>query len=161
MARAASRDSAGEPASIAEGPRPSLMYAIKQVELAARAHMDELVKPVGITALQYTALTVLRRHDGLSSAQLARNSFVTAQSMADMVTALERRGLIVRRRDPDNRRALLISLTCAGHELLAAQDAAMTALEERMLADLSERQRLDLEDYLNRCRAALSDRPSH
>lgn len=161
MARAASRDSAGEPASVAAGPRPSLMYAIKQVELAARAHMDELVKPVGITALQYTALTVLRRHDGLSSAQLARNSFVTAQSMADMVTALERRGLIVRRRDPDNRRALLISLTCAGHELLAAQDAAMTALEERMLADLSERQRLDLEDYLNRCRAALSDRPSH
>jgi DNA-binding MarR family transcriptional regulator len=137
------------------------MYAIKQVELAARAHMDELVKPVGITALQYTALTVLRRHDGLSSAQLARNSFVTAQSMADMVTTLERRGLIVRRRDPDNRRALLISLTCAGHELLAAQDAAMAALEERMLADLSERQRLDLEDYLNRCRAALSDRPPH
>jgi DNA-binding MarR family transcriptional regulator len=161
VARAASRDSAGEPASPAAGPRPSLMYAIKQVELAARAHMDELVKPVGITALQYTALTVLRRHDGLSSAQLARNSFVTAQSMADMVTALERRGLIVRRRDPDNRRALLISLTCAGHELLAAQDAAMTALEERMLSDLSERQRLDLEDYLNRCRAALSDRPSH
>jgi DNA-binding MarR family transcriptional regulator len=104
---------------------------------------------------------VLRRHDGLSSAQLARNSFVTAQSMADMVTTLERRGLIVRRRDPDNRRALLISLTCAGHELLAAQDAAMAALEERMLADLSERQRLDLEDYLNRCRAALSDRPPH
>jgi DNA-binding MarR family transcriptional regulator len=137
------------------------MYAIKQVELAARAHMDELVKPAGITALQYTALTVLRRHDGLSSAQLARNSFVTAQSMADMVTTLERRGLIVRRRDPDNRRALLISLTCAGHELLAAQDAAMAALEERMLADLSERQRLDLEDYLNRCRAALSDRPPH
>jgi DNA-binding MarR family transcriptional regulator len=146
---------------MAEGPRPSLMYAIKQVELAARAHMDELVKPAGITALQYTALTVLRRHDGLSSAQLARNSFVTAQSMADMVTTLERRGLIVRRRDPDNRRALLISLTCAGHELLAAQDAAMAALEERMLADLSERQRLDLEDYLNRCRAALSDRPPH
>lgn len=161
MARAASRDSAGGPASMAEGPRPSLMYAIKQVELAARAHMDELVKPAGITALQYTALTVLRRHDGLSSAQLARNSFVTAQSMADMVTTLERRGLIVRRRDPDNRRALLISLTCAGHELLAAQDAAMAALEERMLADLSERQRLDLEDYLNRCRAALSDRPPH
>lgn len=161
MARAASRDSAGGPASTAQGPRPSLMYAIKQVELAARAHMDELVKPAGITALQYTALTVLRRHDGLSSAQLARNSFVTAQSMADMVTTLERRGLIVRRRDPDNRRALLISLTCAGHELLAAQDAAMAALEERMLADLSERQRLDLEDYLNRCRAALSDRPPH
>ncbi|MFE2431118.1 MarR family winged helix-turn-helix transcriptional regulator [Streptomyces sp. NPDC059373] len=137
------------------------MYAVKQVELAARAHMDELLKPVGITALQYTALTVLRRRDGLSSAQLARNSFVTAQSMADMVTGLERRGLISRRRDPDNRRVLLISLTDAGHELLASYDAAMDTLEQRMLGGLNPRERTDLEDYLNRCRAALAQEPPH
>ncbi|MGP3964028.1 MarR family winged helix-turn-helix transcriptional regulator [Nonomuraea sp. 3N208] len=142
-------------------PRPSLLYVVKQIELAARSLMDELLKPTGITALQYTALTVLRRRDGLSSAQLARNSFVTAQSMADMITALERRGLIVRRRDPDNRRALLISLTDVGHELLAAHDEAMDALEERMLSGLTPRQRRDLEVYLNRCRTALSDLPPH
>ncbi|WP_223167740.1 MarR family winged helix-turn-helix transcriptional regulator [Nonomuraea sp. SYSU D8015] len=141
--------------------RPSLLYVVKQVELAARSHMDEVLKPAGITALQYTALTVLRRRDGLSSAQLARNSFVTAQSMADMITALERRGLITRRRDPENRRAMLISLTDEGRELLAAHDAAMDALEERMLSGLTARQRRDLESYLNRCRTALSDVPPH
>jgi DNA-binding MarR family transcriptional regulator len=142
-------------------PGPSLLYVVKQVELAARSHMDELLRPAGITALQYTALTVLRRRDGLSSAQLARNSFVTAQSMADMITSLERRGLITRRRDPDNRRAMLISLTSAGHELLTAYDEAMDALEERMLSGLTHRQRRDLEAYLNRCRTALSDVPPH
>jgi DNA-binding MarR family transcriptional regulator len=141
--------------------RPSLLYAIKQVELAARSHIEELVKPAGITALQYTALTVLRRRDGLSSAQLARNSFVTAQSMADMVTTLQRRGLIIRRRDPRNRRALLISLTETGHALLATHDKAVGALEERMLTGLSPQERRGFEDYLNRCRAALSDRPPH
>ncbi len=149
------------PAGPGEGPRPSLLYAVKQVELAARSHMDELLKPAGITALQYTALTVLRRRDGLSSAQLARNSFVTAQSMADMVTALDRRGLIARRRDPGNRRVLLISLTDTGRELLAAYDEAVDALEEQMLGGLRKQERHDLEDYLNRCRAALSDRPPH
>lgn len=161
MTRAAETGSDPTPTSAAEVPRPSLLYAVKQVELAARSHIEELVKPAGITALQYTALTVLRRRDGLSSAQLARNSFVTAQSMADMVTALEKRGLIVRRRDPRNRRVLLISLTNAGRELLAALDEAVEALEERMLSGLTHRQRNDLEDYLNRCRAALSDRPPH
>ncbi|MEQ4717406.1 MarR family transcriptional regulator [Nonomuraea sp. B19D2] len=147
--------------TVTAGPRPSLLYVVKQVELAARSHMDELLKPAGITALQYTALTVLRRRDGLSSAQLARNSFVTAQSMADMITTLERRGLIARRRDPDNRRAMLISLTDAGRELLATHDEAMGALEERMLSGLTPRQRRDLEAYLNRCRTALSDVPPH
>lgn len=161
MTRAAETGSGPTPDSVAGAPRPSLLYAVKQVELAVRSHIDELVKPAGITALQYTALTVARRRDGLSSAQLARNSFVTAQSMADMVTALEKRGLIVRRRDPHNRRALLISLTDAGRELLAALDEAVEALEERMLSGLTRRQRGELEDYLNRCRAALSDRPPH
>ncbi|MDK1471881.1 MarR family transcriptional regulator [Streptomyces sp. 549] len=161
MAHPTGDDNDGSPAGTGDGPHPSLLYAVKQVELAARAHIDELVKPAGITALQYTALTVLRRRDGLSSAQLARNSFVTAQSMADMVTAVERRGLISRRRDPDNRRVLLISLTDTGRELLAAFDEAVDALEERMVSALTAAQRRNLEDYLNRCRAALSDQEPH
>src|ERR671923_2092617 len=97
---------------------PSLLYMVKQVELVVRAHLDELVKPAGITALQYTALTVLERHDGLSAAQLARDSFVTAQSMADLVRSLESRGLVRRERNPQSRRELLILLTDAGRELL-------------------------------------------
>ena len=40
---------------------PTLLYAIKQVELAIRSHMDAVLRPMGVTALQYTALTVLRR----------------------------------------------------------------------------------------------------
>jgi DNA-binding MarR family transcriptional regulator len=140
---------------------PPLLYVVKQVELAVKARLDELVKPAGITGLQYTALTVLRRRDGLTSAQLARNSFVTPQSMADMVTALQRRGLIVRRRDPDNRRVLLLSLTDTGRSLLAGLDAEVEALGDRMVAGLTQRQRQDLADYLERCRAALSDLPPH
>ena len=98
--------------------RPSLLYMVKQLELVVRSHLDELVKPAGITALQYTALTVLERHDGLSAAQLARDSFVTAQSMADMIAILESRGLIERRRDVSDRRRLLVALTPAGRALL-------------------------------------------
>ena len=84
-----------------------------------RAHLDELLKASGITALQYTALTVLEQHDGLPAAQLARRSFVTAQSIADLVRALEQRGLIARERNPENRRELLIRLTDVGRALLA------------------------------------------
>jgi hypothetical protein len=77
---------------------------VKQVELAIRSQIDEIVRPVGLTAAQYTALTVLERHDNMSSAQLARYSFVTAQSMADMITTLEARTLIERHRDNVDRR---------------------------------------------------------
>jgi DNA-binding MarR family transcriptional regulator len=139
---------------------PSLLYAVKQVELAVRAHLDELLRPSGTTVLQYTALTVLARRDGLTSAELARNAFVTPQSMGDLVSALERRDLVVRHRDPRHARRLLISLTPAGHELLARMESRVRALEERMLGGLTDGERAELRDYLNRCRSSLSDDPA-
>ena len=126
----------------ASAPRrhASLLYSVKRVELVVRAHLDEVLKPSGITVLQYTALTVLEQHEGLPAAQLARRSFVTAQSMADLVRALEQRGLIVRERNPGNRRELLIHLTDAGRQLLAEHADEVQALEQRMVSGLTDRQ---------------------
>ncbi|MER6266497.1 MarR family transcriptional regulator [Streptomyces sp900105755] len=136
--------------------RPSLLYMVKQVELVVRSHLDELVKPAGITALQYTALTVLERHDGLSAAQLARDSFVTAQSMADLVRSLETRGLIRRERNPRNRRELLILLTDAARELLAQVAGPVRELEERMVRELTAHQQEQFRQALGKAWHALS-----
>ncbi|MGW3284920.1 MarR family winged helix-turn-helix transcriptional regulator [Streptomyces sp. NPDC001002] len=135
---------------------PSLLYMVKQVELAARSRLDELVRPSGITALQYTALTVLERHDGLSAAQLARDSFVTSQSIADLVRSLESRGLIRRERNPRNRRELLILLTGEGRELLGRYAGPVRELEERMVSDLTTHQTEQLRQALSKAWHALS-----
>ncbi|KFF98446.1 MarR family transcriptional regulator [Streptomyces europaeiscabiei] len=135
---------------------PSLLYMVKQVELVVRSRLDELVKPAGITALQYTSLTVLERHDGLSAAQLARDSFVTAQSVADLVRSLENRGLVRRERNPRNRRELLILLTDEGRELLAHYAEPMRDLEERMVSDLTAHQADQFRQALSKAWHALS-----
>lgn len=135
---------------------PSLLYMIKQVELVVRSHLDELLRPAGITALQYTSLTVLERHDGLSAAQLARDSFVTAQSVADVVRALENRGLIRRERNPRNRRELLILLTESGRDLLARHAEPVRELEERMVRDLTAHQTDQFRLALSKAWQALS-----
>ncbi len=142
-------------ASATSRPRPSLLYAVKQVELAVRAHLDDLLRDSGVTALQYTALTVLSRRDGLTSAELARNSFVTPQAMADLVTALERGGFILRRRNPDNRRQLLISLTPEAEALLDRFDAPVAGIEKRMVEGFDAAERDRFRDYLNRARSSL------
>lgn len=136
--------------------RTSLLYAVKRVELAVRAHLDELLRPLGITALQYTAMTVLERHDGLPAAQLARDSFVTAQSMADMVRTLEKAGLIVRERNSRNRRELLIHLTATGQQLLAGVADQVTELEQRMIRGLTPEEAADFRVALTRAWHALS-----
>ena len=133
-----------------------LLYLVKQVELAVRARLDELLRPDGLTALQYTALTVLERHPDMSVAQLARNSFVTAQSMADMVAALEDRGLIERHRDQADRRRLAIALSPAGHQFLDRYRDPVNALESRMLHGTTKPQVTALRRTLTTCHANLA-----
>ena len=146
---------------MAEGAAPpTLLYLMKQVELAVRARLDELVRPAGLTALQYTALTVLERHPDLTSAHLARNSFVTAQSMADMVTSLRAQGLIDRHQDPRDRRRLVLSLTEDGKLLLDRYRQAVVDLEAEMLSDLSADQASDLRSSMLSCREALKRTPT-
>ena len=136
-----------------------LLYLVKQVELAVRARLDSLLRPAGLTALQYTALTVLERHPDLSAAQLARNSFVTNQSMADMITALEARGLIERHRDQADRRRLVVALTEAGRHLLDGYRDQVAALEAEMIAGLSAEEVSSLRHILHTCHANLAGRP--
>lgn len=145
----------------AGAPPPTLLYVIKQVELAVRARLDEILRPAGLTVLQYTALTVLERHPNLTSAQLARNSFVTAQTMADMVVILYERGLIDRHRDSADRRRLVLALTPQGRKLLTAYRGKVTDLEAEMVAPLTAHQAAQLRASLSTCREALAEHPPH
>ncbi len=134
----------------------SLLYLIKRTELVVRARLEELLKPAGVTALQYTALTVLERHDGISAAQLARDSFVTAQSMADMVRALESRGLIRREPNPANRRERLILLADPGRRLLAEYAEPARRIEERMTSGMDAGETAAFRAALNEAWRSLS-----
>lgn len=140
-------------------PQPSLLYAVKQVELAVRSHLDDLLRPAGVTVAQYTALTVLQRRQGLTSAELARNSFVTNQTMADLVNSLGRQGLILRTRDTQDGRRVLITLTERGTELVTEQAERVLELERRMVASLTRPQVRAFRRALNSCREALSSTP--
>ncbi|MEU8636460.1 MarR family transcriptional regulator [Amycolatopsis sp. NPDC048633] len=142
-------------------PGPGLLYLVKQLELAVRARLDDVLRPVALTPLQYTALTVLERRSGLTTAALARNSFVTDQAMADMVVALERRGFIARDGDPRDRRRRVISLTGAGEEILDRVRDDVVKLEQRMVAQLNPRDAARFREYVVACHSALADRPSH
>jgi DNA-binding MarR family transcriptional regulator len=134
----------------------TLLYLIKQVELAVRDALDGVVATADLTTLQYTALTVLERHPGMTSAELARNSFVRAQTMAEMVTYLLGRGLVTRERDPRNRKQYLLSLSAEGQEVLDGLYDDVADIEARMLRDFDTGQTEILRTYLSRCRHALT-----
>lgn len=138
---------------------PTLLYTVKQLELVSRARLDEVLRPAGVTTLQYTALTVLQRRAGLTSADLARLSFTRAQSSADLVGGLVRRGLVSRTPDPANRRRLLLALTPEGERLLTEYEPLVAELEARMLEDFSPKETELLRRLLRQARHALEAEP--
>jgi len=134
----------------------TLLYLTKQVELAVRRALDDVAATVDLTALQYTALTVLERHPGITSAELARNSFVRAQTMAEMLTVLLGRDLVTRERDEHNRRQYLLSLSEQGQAVLDQIFDAVADIESKMLEGFDAGQTEILRTYLLRCRHNLS-----
>ena len=139
----------------------TLLYLIKQVELAVRTHLDAAVASEGLTSLQYTALTVLDRHPGITSAVLARNSFVRPQTMAQMITALLDKQLIERAVDPTNRRQMLLALTPEGKRVLDRLADPVRKIESQMIRNLREGDVANLREDLESCRRALSGSSSH
>lgn len=136
----------------------SLLYLVKQLELAVTAEMERVTSIAALTPVQYTALSTLERHPGITSAQLARTAFVRAQSMAELVGTLMRRGLISRARDPRDGRHYLLSLTPEGAGLVESLRGPVGTVERLMVADLDPEQIDQLRGYLDSCRRALTGR---
>jgi DNA-binding MarR family transcriptional regulator len=135
-------------------------YLVKELERALRLRIDELVEPLGLTAVQYTALSVLSRHPGMTSAQLARRSFVSPQAANEMVAVLERRGLIRRRADQDGGRALWIFPTALGERTLSRCDERVDTLEAQMFSQVNRRDEELFRKLLRSCRdAVMTDLP--
>ena len=148
----------GRPAAaVPERPGQRLTYLIKRVEMAERARMEEVLRPLGVTLHQYTVLSILDGREGLSSAQLARRHFVTPQAMHQMVGGMERDGLIERRPDGANRKILRAWLTERGSRVLRSCHHAIDELEERMLAALAPAEVAVFRRHLERALAALTD----
>lgn len=134
----------------------SLFYLVKQLELAVRTELERVTNIAGLTAIQYTALTTLERHPGITAAQLARNSFVRAQSMGEMVSGMMRQGLISRERDPRDGRHYLLSLTPKGLATVEALRGPVSTVERLMVAELGPDDVDALRRHLDSCRRALT-----
>lgn len=144
-------------------PRPAgqrgqrLTYLVKRLEMAERALMEEVLRPLGITLHQYTVLSILERRGGLSSAQLARRHFVTPQAMHQLVAGMEHEQLIERRADEANRRILRAWLTERGAEVLAECHRVVDDVEGRMLSALTTDEAVMFGRMLERCLDALTE----
>jgi DNA-binding MarR family transcriptional regulator len=120
-------------------------YLIKRAQAAIHVCLEEIVSAHGLAIPQYVVLSFLAETPGLANADLARQAFVTPQSMNEVLKQLESAGLVERRPNPANARILNAYLTRTGSRKRSAVRGQVQELEARLLSGLTvdERQTLN------------------
>ena len=110
------------------------------------------------------ALHELDAHGGLAQQDLAHRLVLDKSTVSRLIAALERRGLVVRERDPANRRISRLRLTDAGRAVHAQIAAAFHHRHVEILAEMTAQERSALSTglaaLLRTLHAAGSEAPS-
>ncbi|MFT4122499.1 MAG: MarR family transcriptional regulator [Microbacteriaceae bacterium] len=95
-----------------------------------------------------SALATIAKLGPIRLADLARQEFISAPSTTRLVADLERRGLVRRSVDPEDRRAFLLEATPAGERTVAEVRGARGALIAELLDSVGAEDRALLERAL-------------
>ena len=121
-----------------------------------RAELRHSLTNLDLTPVQNTVMHLISATPGSSSAELARHTHVTPQTMHKLVADLEQRGLLTLHPRAGHGRILDAHLTDQGRQVMADADKRAKAIEARMVADLDKQQQAQLADLLQHCVTALA-----
>jgi DNA-binding MarR family transcriptional regulator len=105
--------------------------SLMRVQQLVLGRLDELLRPHGLTFARYEALVLLTfsRAGALPLGKMGRRLQVHPTSVTSIVDRLESAGLVVRRRHPDDKRAVLAEITEAGRASVEAATADLVGAE--------------------------------
>jgi DNA-binding MarR family transcriptional regulator len=138
--------------------RPRTIYLLNQANYALRSMLDAKLRAVSMTGIQYTVLSLVERHEGISSAELSRRFFVTAQTMNEIINGMVRRLLLSRKEDPNNKRILRLKLTARGRKTLKECDAVADEIEHAAFDWMAADERETLREGLHTLTRGLRER---
>jgi DNA-binding MarR family transcriptional regulator len=98
----------------------------------------------------FRMLTCLLEHPRLPAGRLAAAADLTPASTTQMLDALEKRGMVVRERDPGDRRVVVVAITPEGRRVAEARRGEFRALWADAMGDLDEEQLAAGVDVLER-----------
>ncbi|MFC8506969.1 MarR family winged helix-turn-helix transcriptional regulator [Streptomyces sp. NPDC057411] len=127
-----------------------LGHTIKRAEQALIGCKTDVLREYGLTVPQYSVLLLLSVSDGMSAAQLARECMVTPQTMATVLTNLEKADLVFREPSELHQKVVVNRATRAGRAIAKKADKAALAVEGALGAEFTPEERAQFEEYLER-----------
>ena len=111
------------------------------------------LEPSDLELHEYDVLSALRRQGepyALKATELARQTGLSTGAMTNRVDGLEGRGLVKRKSGKADRRAVIVSLTRAGKEVIDSAIGSRLAAADESLRSISKSERRQLETLLRK-----------
>jgi MarR family transcriptional regulator, lower aerobic nicotinate degradation pathway regulator len=138
--------------------RASTAFLLARVGFAMKLAAVDEFEQAGVSLYQYSVLAVLAEGVKETQATIADALSLDRSQLVGVLDTLEQEGLIERRRDQNDRRRHMVSLTPAGQKRLATMRTIVQRLEDSFLAPLDDEARAVLHDTLLRIAAHRDDR---
>ena len=123
-----------------------ICYAMHTTVRAFDAVYRALLAEHGLSYPQYIALMALGEHGPVTVGDLGRLMRLDSGTLSPLLKRMQAHGLVVRERDPEDERRVVIELTAAGRERLDALTGLPTTIAER--SGLSREEMLELHRVL-------------
>ena len=100
------------------GPLDSyLPYLLNRAGARIATAFGEEVRPLGATLQVWRVLAVLRERDGRRMGDLSAITSIEVSTLTRLVDSMEKKGLVARRRDPQDSRVVLLYVAPSGKQL--------------------------------------------
>ncbi|WP_458318681.1 MarR family winged helix-turn-helix transcriptional regulator [Mycolicibacterium brisbanense] len=127
-----------------------LGYLLHRVAATLRPEVATVLAPIGLGLADFVCLRIISLHPGLTSAELARYTNVTAQATNQLLHRLEAIGAVRRPDSAAAGRALPTELTDAGRALLSRAEEAVHVADQRVLDRLTPTEQRQLKALLRK-----------
>jgi DNA-binding MarR family transcriptional regulator len=125
-------------------------FLVRHAWLSMRSAVAAALAEHELSVPQYGTLLILSNQPGCTIAEIGRKVGTARQSANELITGMERAGLIERQANPNDRRSQLVYLTAGGKTRLAAAGPAVRAVEQELEADFSPADRAAARAWLQR-----------
>lgn len=128
-----------------------LIGRISRLSLILRSEMEKTWATFGLNPASFDVLATLRRSGPpyrLSPGDLIASTMVTSGTMTNRIDKLVAAGLVERTPNPEDGRGFLIGLSEKGFTLVDEAVAAHVETQQKLLADLSDAEREQLDNAL-------------